>query len=132
MDGPDGYGTTRTSRRATSTPASRTSRGSAGASIRSTSSSTDAADGEAPNISSTDTIEILTLAREVRDQLAPDLDIEFDERHAADAEHTHAATSKAQELLDYEPTYTIREGVAAFIEWYRENCEWYEPPVPAS
>ena len=68
----------------------------------------------------------------MRGQLAPNLDIEFDERHAADAEHTHAATSKAQELLDYEPTYTIHEGVAAFIEWYRENCEWYEPPVLAS
>ena len=52
----------------------------------------------------------------MRGQLAPNLDIEFDERHAADAEHTHAATSKAQELLDYEPTYTIHEGVAAFIE----------------
>ena len=63
----------------------------------------------------------------MRDQLAPDLDIEFDERHAADA-----TTSKAQELLDYVPTYTIREGVAAFIRWYRENCEWYEPPVLAS
>jgi len=94
--------------------------------------SADAADGEALNIGSTDNIEILTLAREVRDQLAPDLDIVFDERHAADAEHTHADTSKAQELLGYEPTYTIREGVEAFIEWYRENREWYEPLVLSS
>jgi len=91
-----------------------------------------AADGEALNIGSTDNIEILTLAREVRDQLAPDLDIEFDDRHAADAEHTHADTSKARDLLGYEPTYTIREGVAAFIEWYDENREWYEPLVLSS
>ena len=61
----------------------------------------------------------------MRDQLAPDLDIEFDERHAADAEHTHADTSKAQELLRYKPAYTIREGIEAFIEWY-------EPLVLAS
>ena len=94
--------------------------------------STGAADGEALNIGSTDNIEILTLAREVRDQLAPDLDIEFDDRHAADAEHTHADTSKARDLLGYEPTYTIREGVAAFIEWYDENREWYEPLVLSS
>ena len=87
--------------------------------------STDAADGEALNIGSTDTIEILTLAREVWDQLAPDLDIEFDKRHAADAEHTYADTSKAQELLGYDPAYTIREGIEAFIEWY-------EPLVLAS
>jgi UDP-glucose 4-epimerase len=94
--------------------------------------STGAADGEALNIGSTDNIEILTLAREVRDQLAPDLDIEFDDRHAADAEHTHADTSKARDLFGYEPTYTIREGVAAFIEWYDENREWYEPLVLSS
>jgi UDP-glucose 4-epimerase len=94
--------------------------------------SEDAADGEAVNVGSTDNIEILTLAEEIRDQIAPDLDLEFDERHDADAEHTHADTGKAAELLDYEPTYTIREGVAAFIEWYRENRDWYEPLVLAS
>jgi UDP-glucose 4-epimerase len=93
---------------------------------------TDAADGEAVNIGSTDTIEIRTLAAEVRDQLAPDRDLEFAERFAADAEHTHADTTKAHELLGYEPTHDIREGVAAFIDWYRENREWYEPLVLAS
>lgn len=66
------------------------------------------ADGEALNIGSTDNIDILTLAEEIRDQCAPGLDIEFAKRHAADAEHTHADTSKAHELLGYEPTYTIR------------------------
>jgi UDP-glucose 4-epimerase len=90
---------------------------------------TDAADGEAVNIGSTDNIEIRTLASTVRDQLAPDLDLEFTERHDADADHTHADTSKARELLGYDPTYTIREGVAAFIEWYQENRAWYEPLV---
>jgi UDP-glucose 4-epimerase len=94
--------------------------------------SEDAADGEAVTIGSTDNIEILTLAEEIRDQLAPDLEIEFAERHDADAEHTHADTKKARELLGYEPTHTIREGVAKFIEWYRTNREWYEPLVRRS
>jgi UDP-glucose 4-epimerase len=93
---------------------------------------TDVGDGEALNIGSTDNIEIKTLAEEIRDLLAPELELTYDERHAADAEHTHADTSKAAELLDYEPTYTIREGVEAFVEWYRENREWYEPLVLAS
>ncbi len=92
----------------------------------------DAADGEAVNIGSTDNIEIRTLATEIRDQLAPDLEIEYAERYDADADHTHADTSKAEELLEYDPEHTIREGVAAFIEWYRENREWYEPLVLAS
>jgi UDP-glucose 4-epimerase len=92
----------------------------------------DAADGEAVNVGSTDNIEIRTLAEEIRDQLAADLDIEFADRHDADAEHTHADTGKARRLLGYEPTHTIREGVAAFVEWYRENRDWYEPLVRAS
>ncbi len=93
---------------------------------------TDAADGEVMNVGSTDNIDILSLAEEVRDQLAPDLEIEFAERHDADAEHTHADVSKAEELLDYEPTYTIREGVSSFVDWYRENEDWYDELVLAS
>jgi len=92
----------------------------------------DAADGQAVNIGSTDNIDILTLAEEVRDQIAPDLEIEFAERHDADAEHTHADVERAAELLGYEPTYSIREGVGAYIDWYRENEDWYDPLVRAS
>jgi len=91
--------------------------------------STDAADGEVMNIGSTDNIAIKTLAAEIRDQLAPELDLEFADRHDADAEHTHADTSEARELIGYEPTRTIREGVDAFTKWYRENRDWYEPLV---
>ena len=93
---------------------------------------TDAADGEAVNIGSTDNIQIRTLAEEIREQLAPDLALEFAERYDADADHTHADTAKASELLGYDPDHTIREGVAKFVEWYRENREWYEPLVLAS
>ena len=88
-----------------------------------------AADGEAVNIGSTDNIDILTLAEEIRDQLAPEQEITFSERHDADAEHTHAAVGKARDLLGYEPTHTIREGVEEFVEWYHENRDWYEPLV---
>jgi UDP-glucose 4-epimerase len=94
--------------------------------------STDTADGEAVNIGSTDNIEIRTLAEEIRDQLAPDLRLEYAERYDADAEHTHADTSKAEDLLTYDPSHTIREGVTKFIEWYEANREWYEPLVLSS
>ena len=94
--------------------------------------SSDAADGEAVNIGSTDNIEIRTLAAEIRDQLAPRLDIEYAERYDADADHTHADTTKAEDLLEYDPEHTIREGVSEFIGWYRENRGWYEPLVLAS
>ena len=94
--------------------------------------SADAADGEAVNVGSTDNIEIRTLAAEIRDQLAPDLELEFAERYDADADHTHADTAKAEELLGYAPDHTIREGVGKFVKWYRDNREWYEPLVLAS
>jgi UDP-glucose 4-epimerase len=88
---------------------------------------TDIADGETLNIGSTDQITIRALAEEIRDQIAPDLPLEFADRYDADADHTHADVSKAQKLLDYAPEYTIQEGVAEFVEWYYRNRDWYEP-----
>jgi UDP-glucose 4-epimerase len=93
---------------------------------------TDAADGEAVNIGSSDNIAIETLATEIRDQIDPSLELTYDERHAADAEHTHADVSKARALLEYEPSRTIRDGVGEFIAWYRANRAWYEPLVLGS
>ncbi len=89
----------------------------------------DKADGEVLNVGSSDNIDIQTLATVVRDQLAPELGLTYAERYDADAEHTHADVSKARELIDYNPEYTIREGVKKFVDWYKENQEWYEPLV---
>lgn len=93
---------------------------------------TSAADGEVLNIGSTSNIEIIELAKHVRDAVDQELAIEFGERNDADAEHTHADVSKARELIGYEPSTSIREGVEAFIAWYRENRDWYEPLVRSS
>ena len=60
------------------------------------------------------------------------LDIVYDDPREGDAEHTHADVSKANELLGYEPTVDIREGVRQFIEWYRANEGWYDPLVRQS
>ncbi|MFC7071573.1 GDP-mannose 4,6-dehydratase [Halovenus rubra] len=92
----------------------------------------DSADGEIVNIGSTDNIDIQTLAEVVRDEIAPDLDIVYDDPREGDAEHTHADVSKATKLLDYEPTFDIRKGVQEFIAWYRENQDWYDPLVRRS
>jgi UDP-glucose 4-epimerase len=94
--------------------------------------STDAADGEVMNIGSTDNIAIRDLAVEIRDQTAPALDFEYADRYAADADHTHADTVKASELIGYDPQHTIREGVSKVIDWYRRNQDWYEPLVQSS
>jgi UDP-glucose 4-epimerase len=67
--------------------------------------------------------------RTTREHINSGLDIDFAEPPDVDAEHTHSDVSKAQELLGYEPSTSIREGVGAFIDWYRENRDWYEPLV---
>jgi UDP-glucose 4-epimerase len=90
---------------------------------------TDAADGRAVNVGSTDNVAVVDLAESVVECVDPSLDVRFAERHDADAEHTHADVSRARDLLDYEPTYAVREGVATFVDWYRENRDWYEPLV---
>lgn len=90
---------------------------------------TDVADDEALNIGSTDNIDIETLAMTVRDDIDPSLELEYTDRFKADAEHTHADVSKAGELLDYEPTLSIEGGVSQFVDWYKQNRDWYEPLV---
>lgn len=92
----------------------------------------DAVDGEVVNIGSTDTITIADLAEEIRNQLAPELDLVYEEAREADARHTHADVSKAWERFGYEPSTDIRGGVEQFIDWYRANRDWYEPLVRSS
>jgi UDP-glucose 4-epimerase len=88
---------------------------------------TNAADGEAVNASSSDNIDIQTLAETIRDEIDPELDLVYDDRHPADVEHTHADVSKIGDLLGYEPQVPLEDGIDKFISWYESNREWYEP-----
>ncbi len=90
------------------------------------------ADGEVMNIGSTDNIDIRTLAEVVRDEIDPDLPVKHTDAREGDAEHTHADVSKARELIGYEPSRDIREGIGDFIAWYKQNRDWYEPLVVKS
>ncbi|THE65434.1 SDR family oxidoreductase [Salinadaptatus halalkaliphilus] len=93
---------------------------------------TDAADGEVLNVGSTGRITIDRLARVIRDEIDPSIEIVYDEAREGDAEHTHSDVSKANELLGYEPSISIEDGAKRFVEWYRENEDWYDPLVRRS
>ncbi|WP_049927682.1 SDR family oxidoreductase [Halopiger goleimassiliensis] len=93
---------------------------------------TDAADGEVLNIGSTGRITIEELAQVIRDEIDPSIGIEYGDPREGDAEHTHADVSKATELIGYEPNVSIRDGAKRFVEWYRENEDWYDPLVRRS
>lgn len=93
---------------------------------------TPAADGEMVNVGSTRTITIEELAEHVIAETGADVDPVYTDPKEGDARHTHADVTKARGLLDYEPSTGIRDGVSKFIDWYRENREWYEPLVEGS
>ena len=93
---------------------------------------TDAADGEAVNIGSTDNISINELVDHVIAETGATVEPVYEAEKEADARHTHADISKAQQLFGYEPSTEIRDGVSSFIEWYQQNDSWYEPLVVAS
>lgn len=89
----------------------------------------DAGDGETFNVGSGDNININELAKHIIEKTGADVELEYESSKKGDARHTHADISKAREVLGYEPTRTIREGVSEFVDWYVENREWYEPLV---
>ncbi len=93
---------------------------------------TDCADGEVLNIGSTGRITITDLAQVIRDEIDPSLELVYDNPREGDAEHTHADVSKASDLLGYEPGVSIQDGARQFVEWYRQNQEWYDPLVRRS
>ena len=84
------------------------------------------------NVGSTDNIDITTLVEVVRDEIDLALEVEHTAARKGDAEHTRADVSKANELIDYESSRDVCEGVREFIEWYRDNRDWYEPLVVRS
>ncbi|MDZ5810485.1 SDR family oxidoreductase [Halorubrum sp. AD140] len=93
---------------------------------------TDAADGEVINVGSTGRITIDELARVIRDEIDPSIDIEYDNQREGDVKHTHSDASKAREIIGYEPAVSIEAGAKRFVEWYRENEDWYDPLVRRS
>ncbi len=90
------------------------------------------ADGEVLNIGSTGRITITELAQVIRDEIDSSLELVYDDPREGDAQHTHADVSKAADLLDYEPSVSIEDGAKKFVEWYRQNQEWYDPLVRRS
>ena len=93
---------------------------------------TDAADGEVLNIGSADNISIERLAWTICDAFDQPQRLEYDDRYRGDAEHTHADITKAKDLIDYEPSVSIEDGVQRFIDWYRSNRAWYRSVTKAT
>ena len=53
--------------------------------------------------------------------LGLDIEPEFGPDRPGDIKHSNADISKAKRLLGYNPEWSFERGIAAAIEWYREN-----------
>lgn len=78
------------------------------------------ADGKVMNIGSGNRISVNDLAKNVKEIIGSSYEINYAEAQGGDAKHTLANVGLAKELIGYEPSVGIEEGLKRFIEWYGE------------
>lgn len=69
-------------------------------------------------------VELRTLIELIENELGKKAEIEYRDFHSADMKSTWADIGKAKELLGWEPTVSVEEGVQRTVAWYRENLPW--------
>lgn len=74
--------------------------------------------GEAFNIAYGERITINSLYEKLRKLLGKDIKPTYGPERKGDIKHSLADTSKAQELLGYDPSYDLDEGLEMAIDWY--------------
>ena len=52
--------------------------------------------------------------------------IEYEKKNKADVDKTLADISKAKKLLKFEPEIDIELGIKRFVNWYKDNLEFYQ------
>ena len=68
-------------------------------------------------------VELNYMIEQIEKQLGKTANKEYAEFHSADMKETGAEISKAKKILDWEPEFTIEEGIARVAEWYLANQE---------
>lgn len=85
----------------------------------------DAAIGEEINIATEDEISIGQLAQEMIDQINPEARIVTDDARvrpkASEVERLLGANKKIKELTRWQPRYSLADGIAETIAWFRES-----------
>lgn len=83
----------------------------------------DKANYEVFNLGESQTIELRELIEVLEENLGKKAVIERKPMQPGDVPITFADISKAKELLGYNPTTKIREGIPKFVEWFLESQE---------
>jgi nucleoside-diphosphate-sugar epimerase len=73
--------------------------------------------GEACNIATNKTTDLLTLLATIQDILGLDIQPEFKEVRAGDIRHSYASIDKAKELLGYAPKFSLKQGLEQLLAY---------------
>lgn len=76
------------------------------------------------NLGNNNSVELSYVIGLIEKYLGKKAKVEYLPRHPADVPATWANIKKAKELLDWEPTVKIEEGIERTGKWYVENREW--------
>lgn len=76
-------------------------------------------DGEILNIAGGKRITIKELAHKIIDSLGKKLSIKYTESRAGDVMHSLADISKAKKMIEFEPKYTLDEGLEITIDYFK-------------
>ncbi len=74
-------------------------------------------------------VSLNTIIKEIEKLLGKKAEFKFLPFHKADIKETWADISKAKELLNWEPTIGVNEGIKKSVEWYLENKSWVKDIV---
>lgn len=86
---------------------------------------TDKADGEVLNIGGGKRVTVNQLFDNLRKLIGRDIKPIYGDEIKGDAKHTLSNVDKARQLIGYEPTTSIEVGLEKFVEWFRENQDFY-------
>jgi len=78
--------------------------------------------GKVVNVATGDRITLNQLLDELKDLIGkPHIKVDFRESRVGDVRHSLADTTRARELLGYEPTVGLREGLQRTIDWWKTS-----------
>ena len=73
------------------------------------------------NLGSSSPIRLDEMIQAVADAVGVEAQVEIMENQPGDVPRTYANVDKAAQLLDWEPRFTLAEGLAEFVKWARER-----------
>ena len=73
------------------------------------------------NLGESDTIDLLSMIREIERALGRKATIDFRAPVPGDMPRTYADITKAKKMLNYRPKTRIQEGIPKFVQWYQQK-----------